>query len=453
MLTRRFTSTLRRARRREPVDRLTVTMAGNSCGVRPIAIASEKSNASMNGRCSTMLMTKIEAVSTPATRTRRNENPRSPTWKAVSAGRSPSPAAIRPKPVCMPVPTTTPFALPSRTIVPISAHEPEPCPPRRPSSHRERLAGEHGLVALELGGVEQADVGRDDVADREVHDVAGHQRGHVDALGCAVPHHERGVADLRVQRLDRLLGPELVHEAEADRERHDHADDHRVGGIAREPRDRGRGEEQQEQRVAELAREHRERPGAVAAQRVGAERAQALLGLGARETFGPRLERREHFGSRRTRREVEILEHRLRTLPGYLRRVDHATMRARFAAAEVGRLATVTAGALPHVVPCCFAVAGNVAYTAVDQKPKSTRRLQRLANLRANPQAALLVDHYDDDWRTLWWIRADGTGRVVDDAETERAIELLVAKYHQYRTARPGGPVIAIELTRWRAWP
>ena len=134
--------------------------------------------------------------------------------------------------------------------------------------------------------------------------------------------------------------------------------------------------------------------------------------------------------------------------------MDDTTMRDRFAAAEIARLATVTEGALPHIVPCCFAVAGSVAYSAVDQKPKSTRRLQRLANLRAHPHAALLVDHYDDDWRTLWWIRADGAGRVVDDAgESERAIELLVAKYHQYRTARPAGPVIAVELTRWSAWP
>ena len=52
MLTRRFTSTLRRARRRDPVERLTVTIAGRSCGVRPIAIARENSSASMNGRCS-----------------------------------------------------------------------------------------------------------------------------------------------------------------------------------------------------------------------------------------------------------------------------------------------------------------------------------------------------------------------------------------------------------------
>ena len=96
MLTSRFTSTLRCARRREPVDRLTVTIAGRSCGVRPIAIASENSSASMNGRCSNTLMTKIETVSTPATRTSRYENSRSPAWNAVSACRSPSPTAMRP---------------------------------------------------------------------------------------------------------------------------------------------------------------------------------------------------------------------------------------------------------------------------------------------------------------------------------------------------------------------
>ena len=123
MLTSRFTSTFWRASRREPVDRLTVTIAGRSCGVSPIAIASENSSASMNGRCSTMLITKIDTVSTPATRTSRNENFRSPTWNAVSAGRSPSPTAMRPNAVCMPVRTTTPRAEPSRTTVPMSAHD------------------------------------------------------------------------------------------------------------------------------------------------------------------------------------------------------------------------------------------------------------------------------------------------------------------------------------------
>jgi len=129
-------------------------------------------------------------------------------------------------------------------------------------------------------------------------------------------------------------------------------------------------------------------------------------------------------------------------------------MRSRVTDAAVGRLATVTADGRPHVVPCCFAVGGDHVYSSVDHKPKSTRRLRRLANLRGNPNAALLVDHYADDWSTLWWVRVDGTGRVLDDGpELEHAIALLVAKYRQYRRDPPAGPVIAIDVTAWRGWP
>jgi len=129
-------------------------------------------------------------------------------------------------------------------------------------------------------------------------------------------------------------------------------------------------------------------------------------------------------------------------------------MRSRVTDAAVGRLATVTADRRPHLVPCCFAVSGDRVYSAVDHKPKSTRRLRRLANLRGNPNAALLVDYYADDWSTLWWVRVDGTGRVLDDGpELEHAIALLVAKYRQYRQDPPAGPVIAIDVTAWRGWP
>ena len=129
-------------------------------------------------------------------------------------------------------------------------------------------------------------------------------------------------------------------------------------------------------------------------------------------------------------------------------------MRARVAQAEVGRLATVTAGGRPHLVPCCFALSGDIVYSAVDQKPKSTRHLQRLTNLRGNPYAALLVDHYDDDWSSLWWVRADGTGRILDAGpDVAHAIALLVAKYDQYRQAPPAGPVIALDVMAWRGWP
>jgi PPOX class probable F420-dependent enzyme len=132
-------------------------------------------------------------------------------------------------------------------------------------------------------------------------------------------------------------------------------------------------------------------------------------------------------------------------------------MRRRVRDARVARLATVTNDGHPHVVPCCFALSGEVhevVYSAVDAKPKSTIALRRLENLRANPHAALLVDHYADDWSTLWWVRVDGTGRVLEGgAELERAIALLVAKYSQYRLDPPAGPVIAIDVTRWRSWP
>jgi len=130
-----------------------------------------------------------------------------------------------------------------------------------------------------------------------------------------------------------------------------------------------------------------------------------------------------------------------------------ARCRARLAQARVGRLATVRPDGRPHVVACCFAVEGDRVWTAVDAKPKATPRLQRLANVRANPWASLLVDHYEDDWDALWWVRVDGRAEVIGGgAERDRALAALLAKYEQYAAAPPGGEVIAIEVERWRGW-
>lgn len=129
-------------------------------------------------------------------------------------------------------------------------------------------------------------------------------------------------------------------------------------------------------------------------------------------------------------------------------------MRDRVATARVGRLATITTGGRPHIVPCCFVLAADTIYSAVDAKPKSTLALRRLANIAADPAAALLVDHYDDDWSALWWVRLDGLARVVTDARTRaEAVALLDAKYPQYARTPPPGDVIAIDVTAWRAWP
>jgi PPOX class probable F420-dependent enzyme len=121
----------------------------------------------------------------------------------------------------------------------------------------------------------------------------------------------------------------------------------------------------------------------------------------------------------------------------------------RVALARIGRLATVTPAGRPHIVPVCFALHHGRIVTAVDAKPKSTTELARLENVRATGRASLLVDHYDDDWSELWWVRVDGVAEVI---RSEPAIDALAAKYEQYREARPAGPVIAIEPERWRSW-
>ena len=129
-------------------------------------------------------------------------------------------------------------------------------------------------------------------------------------------------------------------------------------------------------------------------------------------------------------------------------------MRRRVSDARVARLATLTGDGRPHLVPCCFALKGDVVYSAIDAKPKSTIAVRRLANLRANPHAALLVDHYSDDWSKLWWIRVDGEGRVLDGgAERSAALALLTRKYAVYEAEPPPGAVVAIDIVEWRSWP
>jgi PPOX class probable F420-dependent enzyme len=132
--------------------------------------------------------------------------------------------------------------------------------------------------------------------------------------------------------------------------------------------------------------------------------------------------------------------------------------KARFTQSPVARLATITPDGLPHLVPVVFAVAQapggyEVVYTAVDAKPKTTRRLRRLANIENNPRVSLLVDHYADDWTRLWWVRVDGAATIhAHGAVMESAYRLLRAKYLQYQSVSLNGPVIAIEVRRWSSW-
>jgi PPOX class probable F420-dependent enzyme len=125
----------------------------------------------------------------------------------------------------------------------------------------------------------------------------------------------------------------------------------------------------------------------------------------------------------------------------------------RLAAMRVARLATTDADGRPHLVPIVFALEGDTLYTAVDKKPKRSKRLRRIENARARPDVTVLIDHYEEDWNRLWWIRLRGRARVLESGqELEHALALLQEKYPQYREEPPDGPVLAIDVIETRVW-
>src|SRR2546428_2725681 len=138
--------------------------------------------------------------------------------------------------------------------------------------------------------------------------------------------------------------------------------------------------------------------------------------------------------------------------------VIDAGLRRRVARARVGHLAT-SDGLTPSVVPVCFVLLGETLYQAIDGKPKSAApgQLRRVRNVRANPRAALLIDHYVEDWRRLWWVLLRGRARVLEGGpEHARAIKALKRKYPQYRSSVPlaaDALVIAIDVQRLSHWP
>lgn len=127
--------------------------------------------------------------------------------------------------------------------------------------------------------------------------------------------------------------------------------------------------------------------------------------------------------------------------------------RARFAAARVARLATVSGDGVPHLVPVVFTVVGSRVLVAIDGKPKRTRALRRLANIVDNPAVCLLADEYSEDWSALWWVRVDGSAVVRDDDEAlAEARPALADRYPQHAADPPDGPVIEVTVTRWSGW-
>lgn len=120
----------------------------------------------------------------------------------------------------------------------------------------------------------------------------------------------------------------------------------------------------------------------------------------------------------------------------------------------VGRLATVSADGVPHVVPICFVVSGSYVYSVIDEKPKRTTRLRRVRNIEENFRTALIVDYYDDDWSQLGWVMIQADAEILGSGkEHETAIKLLRKRYRQYKImALDEAPLIRLHIQRATEW-
>lgn len=125
-------------------------------------------------------------------------------------------------------------------------------------------------------------------------------------------------------------------------------------------------------------------------------------------------------------------------------------------AGRVARLATADADRRPHVVPICYAVTEAALYFTIDEKPKRTGagKLKRLANLEANPYAAVVVDRYDEDWSRLGWVMIRGQAEIlISGPEHDFAQVLLRARYSQLEAMRIEHlPVVAVRIDVVSSW-
>jgi PPOX class probable F420-dependent enzyme len=120
-------------------------------------------------------------------------------------------------------------------------------------------------------------------------------------------------------------------------------------------------------------------------------------------------------------------------------------------AERVARLALLDEEDLPRVLPVTFAVWEGAVWSAIDRKPKRTAEPARVRRLRRRPEAALLVDRYDDDWSRLAWLELRGS---VSIEPVGPALEALAERYEQYRAEPPPGPLLRLDVERaawWRA--
>ena len=106
----------------------------------------------------------------------------------------------------------------------------------------------------------------------------------------------------------------------------------------------------------------------------------------------------------------------------------------------------------PRLLPVTYALAGGCIWSAIDHKPKRAAEPARLRYLRRRPEAAVCVDHFEEDWTRLAWVQLIGTVDVIGADDGRFGLDALVARYEQYREREPGGPLLRLTPERALCW-
>jgi PPOX class probable F420-dependent enzyme len=119
--------------------------------------------------------------------------------------------------------------------------------------------------------------------------------------------------------------------------------------------------------------------------------------------------------------------------------------------AERGVLGTLDSRGRPHLVPVCWIALEGRLYVPVDHKPKSAPVQQRVRNVERNPEATLLLDHYEADWTRLGWVMVRGVAHV---EPVGGASAHFAARYRQYAVRPPEKEAIVLHPRRilWWTW-
>jgi PPOX class probable F420-dependent enzyme len=125
---------------------------------------------------------------------------------------------------------------------------------------------------------------------------------------------------------------------------------------------------------------------------------------------------------------------------------------ALLASARVARLGLIDDDGRPRVLPITFAVVDDAVWSAIDNKPKRTTEPARVRWLRRRPEATVCVDRYDDDWNELAWLQLLGRIDVLDLDRGTAGLDALRAKYGQYESDPPPGPILRLTVERALVW-